>query len=365
MMSVEQHETEHEAPDVAANPAEAQAASNDALNQEAEAQDVFSDQPVHATPAPTELAELKPLIEAILMAAGRPMTVEHLHDLFGDKQSPGKERILEALSALMQDCDGRGVELVEVASGFRYQVRTDTQIWVSRLWTERQTKYSRALLETLALIAYRQPITRAEIEAIRGVAVSSYIIKTLEEREWIRVLGHRDVPGRPALFGTTRQFLDYFNLKSLDQLPPLAELRDFDALEPQMPLAGTTLDEPKSEAEGDSGPDATAVGDANIADAIADDANADDAIDATDRSDQDAELADTADVEPAAAELADADPSAELVSESIEAVPVDDSPSDLVVNDDVEHLNEDLSEPSSDPEPASLVDPNPEADEQS
>jgi segregation and condensation protein B len=129
------------------------------------------------------------------------------------------------------------VELKEVASGFRYQVRQDVHPWVARLWTERQTKYSRALLETLALIAYRQPITRGEIEQIRGVAVSTNIVKTLEEREWVRVVGYRDVPGKPALFGTTKNFLDYFNLKSLDELPPMAEIREIEDFDPQLTLA--------------------------------------------------------------------------------------------------------------------------------
>lgn len=363
MMSAAQPETEHDVPAGAEQNAEPDAArAEEARNIEAEAQDVFSDQPVHAVPAPTELAELKPLLEAILMAAGRPMTVEHLHDLFGEKQSPGKERILEALSALMHDCDARGVELVEVASGFRYQVKTDTQIWVSRLWTERQTKYSRALLETLALIAYRQPITRAEIESIRGVAVSSYIIKTLEEREWIRVLGHRDVPGRPALFGTTRQFLDYFNLKSLDQLPPLAELRDFEALEPQMPLAGTTLDEPQTEGDAtvQSDGEQVAAGDAGP------ELEADTDVDAgtanpADTSDGDVDQAVTADESEAQGD----DALADSPIESVDVDGIDDSNPDLVVNDDVEHLNEDLSEPTPDVERADLVDPNPEAQEQS
>src|SRR5690606_26830118 len=138
------------------------------------------------------------------------------------------------LQALQQDCAERGIELVEVASGFRYQVRTEVHPWVARLWSERPTRYTRATLETLALIAYRQPITRGEIEQIRGVAVNSNIIKMLEEREWIRVIGHRDVPGKPALFGATKSFLDYFNLRSLDQLPPLAELNDIPDLEPQL-----------------------------------------------------------------------------------------------------------------------------------
>ena len=147
-------------------------------------------------------------------------------------------------------CADRGVELVEVASGYRYQVKADVHPWVARLWTERKTKYTRATLETLALIAYRQPITRGEIEQVRGVAVSSNIIQALEEREWIRVVGHRDVPGKPALFGTTKVFLDYFGLKRLDELPPLSELKDIGELEPQLPLDGAPL--PVSIASGDA-----------------------------------------------------------------------------------------------------------------
>lgn len=188
-----------------------------------------------------EPEQLKRIIEAALLASGQPLTLVQINELFGDEELPGVDTIANAMVALQDDCATRGVELVEVASGWRYQVRKDTQPWVSRLWTERQTKYSRALLETLALIAYRQPITRAEIEQIRGVAVSTNIIKTMEEREWIRVLGHRDVPGKPAIFGTTKHFLDYFNLKSLDQLPPLAELRDVLELEPQLSLDPETI----------------------------------------------------------------------------------------------------------------------------
>jgi len=183
-----------------------------------------------------EPEQLKRILEAALLASGTPLTLVQINELFGEEESPGVDTIANTIMQLQDDCAERGVELVEVASGWRYQIRKDTQPWVSRLWTERQTKYSRALLETLALIAYRQPITRAEIEQIRGVAVSTNIIKTMEEREWIRVLGHRDVPGKPAIFGTTKHFLDYFNLKSLDQLPPLAELRDVLELEPQLSL---------------------------------------------------------------------------------------------------------------------------------
>lgn len=180
---------------------------------------------------------LKRIVEAVLLAAAQPLTLAQLVALFTEDENVGGEQVAAALEALTADYAERGIELKEVASGFRFQIREDVHSYVTRLWTERQVKYSRALLETLALIAYRQPITRAEIEQIRGVAVSSSIIKTLEEREWVRVVGYRDVPGRPALFGTSRNFLDYFNLKSLDELPPLAEIRDLEEYEPQLDLA--------------------------------------------------------------------------------------------------------------------------------
>ncbi|HEY2624348.1 SMC-Scp complex subunit ScpB [Dyella sp. Tek66A03] len=179
-----------------------------------------------------QIEQLKPIIEAALLATTQPMTIPQLLELFGEEDEVGRDDVAKALEALAEDCTGRGVELHEVASGFRYQVRQDMHQWLSKMWTERPSRYSRALLETLALIAYRQPITRPEIEQIRGVVVSSSIIKTMEEREWIRVVGYRDVPGKPALFGTTRAFLDYFNLKSLDELPPLSEIRDME--DPQM-----------------------------------------------------------------------------------------------------------------------------------
>ncbi|TXK59671.1 SMC-Scp complex subunit ScpB [Alkalisalibacterium limincola] len=181
---------------------------------------------------------LKRIVEAALLAASQPMGTKQLAELFPEGEAPSHQILQQALESLAGDCEGRGVELVEVASGYRYQVRGEVYPWVSRLWTERQTRYGRAVLETLALIAYRQPITRGEIESVRGVAVSTNIIRTLEERDWIRVVGHRDVPGKPALLGTTRGFLDYFGLKSLDQLPPLAELRDIPDLEPELPFDG-------------------------------------------------------------------------------------------------------------------------------
>ena len=181
-----------------------------------------------------QIEQLKAIIEAALLAASQPLSVAQLSELFVEEDGVDRAQIAMALEALTEDCSGRGVELKEVGSGFRYQVRQDVHPWVSRMWSEKPSRYSRALLETLALIAYRQPITRPEIEQIRGVVVSSNIVKTLEEREWIRVVGHRDVPGKPALFGTTRAFLDYFNLKSLDELPPLSEIRDME--DPQLRL---------------------------------------------------------------------------------------------------------------------------------
>lgn len=178
--------------------------------------------------------ELASLLEAWLLALGRPLSLERLVELFEEGERPEPAQIREALEVLRQSCEGRAFELKEVASGYRLQVREKFAPWVGRLWEERPQRYSRAMLETLALIAYRQPITRGEIEDIRGVAVNSQIIKTLQERDWIRVVGYRDVPGRPAMLATTKAFLDYFNLKSLEELPPLAALRE---LEPEPMLA--------------------------------------------------------------------------------------------------------------------------------
>jgi segregation and condensation protein B len=178
------------------------------------------------------------VVEAALLAAGRPVPIEQLLELFDERERPEASEIRAAIEALQREYAGRGIELREVASGFRIQVRPGVSATVSRLWQERPRRYSRALLETLALIAYRQPITRGEIEEIRGVAVNPDIIRTLLERSWIRVVGHREVPGHPELLGTTREFLDYFNLKSLDELPSLAELRDMDNLGVQLELPG-------------------------------------------------------------------------------------------------------------------------------
>lgn len=176
------------------------------------------------------------IVEGALLASSQPLTLAQLQGLFPEEEPAPPGSIERALELLREGCAERGVELVEVASGFRFQVTNEVHGFITRLWTERKTRYTRATLETLALIAYRQPITRGEIEQVRGVAVSSNIIQALEEREWIRVIGHRDVPGKPALFGTTKGFLDYFGLKRLDELPPLSELRDLGELEPQLPL---------------------------------------------------------------------------------------------------------------------------------
>jgi segregation and condensation protein B len=185
--------------------------------------------------------ELKHIIEATLLAAGRPVSSAQLLDLFDQRGRPSAEQLDQALELLAQDYAARGIELKEVASGWRIQVRERCAEVVSRLWQERPSRYSRALLETLALVAYRQPITRSEIEEIRGVSISSTIMRTLQERNWIRVVGHREVPGRPELLGTTREFLDYFGLKSLDQLPTLAELKDVETIGVQLELPGGEL----------------------------------------------------------------------------------------------------------------------------
>jgi len=183
-----------------------------------------------------EQSKLKNIIEAALFAVAKPLSIDEILKLFADEEKPPANAVREMLRMLQNESRGRGVELKEIGSGFRYQARQDYSEWLSRLWEERPAKYSRAALETLALIAYRQPVTRSEIEDVRGVGVSSSIIKTMLEREWIRIVGHRDVPGRPALYATTKQFLDYFNMKSLEDLPSLAEIKDLDHLHPELDL---------------------------------------------------------------------------------------------------------------------------------
>ena len=248
------------------------------------------------------------IVEAALLASHQPLTLVQLKGLFPLDEPAPEGGVEAALRELQATCDGRGVELVEVASGWRYQVQADVHPWVARLWTERQTRYTRATLETLALIAYRQPITRGEIEQIRGVSVNANTIKALEEREWIRVIGHRDVPGRPELFGTTRAFLDYFGLKSLDQLPPLSELKDIPELEPQLPF--------------DQSPGVAAAAMAAEVAGAATDANDDDAdadgLDADDTGDDDSDDTDDAGASAPEPTAQDAAPDHEEAGDSAE-----------------------------------------------
>ena len=207
-----------------------------------------------------DITKLKNILEALLLTTDRPLTVPQLEQIFTmDQEQPTRDEIRQALHELAEEYESKSMELKQVASGFRIQVKQDYTTWVSRLWEERPARYSRALLETLALIAYRQPITRGEIEEVRGVSVSSNIIKTCLEREWIKVLGHKDVPGKPALYGTTREFLDYFNLKSLDQLPTLTEIKDLDKLHPELALDDTQ--------EADAAEEETVAEDQSVAEA--------------------------------------------------------------------------------------------------
>jgi segregation and condensation protein B len=197
--------------------------------------------------------EIKYFVEAALLAAGRPLSIDQLHDLFDQTAAPEKSQIRRAIAGLQDDYEHRGLTILEVASGFRTQIKSSMADRLQKLWEERPPRYSRALFETLALIAYRQPMTRGEIEEIRGVAVSANIMRSLLEREWIRVVGHRDVPGRPAMFGTTRLFLDYFGLKKLDDLPPLADLSDWESLRVQLNLPEVSED--------DAGPESAEITD--------------------------------------------------------------------------------------------------------
>lgn len=190
--------------------------------------------------------KLKPILEAILISSDNPLTIEKLLGFFQAEDLVNRDDLKVAMNALLESYSDKGFELIEIAGGYRFQTREEYKQWVTQHWDEKPSKYSRALLETLALVVYRQPITRAEIENIRGVAVSSHIIKTLQEREWIRIVGHKEVPGRPSLLGTTRQFLDYFNLKSLDEMPSLSDIQDIDKLYPELALK---LEEDKKEAQ--------------------------------------------------------------------------------------------------------------------
>lgn len=187
-------------------------------------------------------AELKSIVEALLLAADRALSVDEIRSVFDEADRPGRDELKQALADIAADCEHRGVELKEVASGYRLQIRQELADWVNRLWEEKPPRYTRALLETLALIAYRQPATRGDIEEVRGVSVSTGIIRTLLDREWIRISGHRETPGRPELFVTTRRFLDHFNLKSLSDLPPLDEIKDMQEALPDDKLNDAVLE---------------------------------------------------------------------------------------------------------------------------
>ncbi|WP_179465742.1 SMC-Scp complex subunit ScpB [Xanthomonas arboricola] len=290
------------------------------------------------------------IIEAALLASSQPLTLAQLQGVFPEEEPAPPGSVERALELLRDGCAERGVELVEVASGFRFQVKADVHGWVARLWTERRTKYTRATLETLALIAYRQPITRGEIEQVRGVAVSSNIIQALEEREWIRVVGHRDVPGKPALFGTTKGFLDYFGLKRLDELPPLSELKDIAELEPQLPLdrdgqldgavpASAAMGAEHAEAGPDTDPDPDR--------ADADGAGADAAIAARTDAASDAGADVDADPGDAAPEHRDAE----------EVLPASDSTTDATSDsDDATHADVDVDDSDQIASPGTAVD---------
>lgn len=204
--------------------------------------------------------QLSRVAEAALLAAGRPLSLDELRDLFTAQGSaPTKPELRAALEKLQEDCQERGIEIREVASGFRAQVRAELAPWLTKLWEQRPPRYSRALMETLAIIAYRQPVTRGEIEDVRGVTVTTNIIRTLLERDWIREVGHRDVPGRPAMFGTTREFLDYFGLKKLDDLPELTALTDLESLRIQLELPDEIESQTGAAGEGQSPAEATTV----------------------------------------------------------------------------------------------------------
>ncbi len=309
-----------------------------------------------------ENIQLQNIIEGAILAAGEALSIDRILSLFDENEQPEKDDIKQALLAIQEKNAGRGFELVEVASGWRFQVVEDIAMWVNRLWDEKPQKYSRALLETLALVAYRQPITRGDIEDVRGVAVSSHIIKTLVEREWVKVVGHRDVPGRPALYATTRQFLDYFNLKSLDELPTLGELKDIDGLnedlafeeaveasktenlaesdaqeqaahEAQLPAAGAApvAENTEATAETDAANEAAveseALGDDSLADELAETDTDTDIESETDSSETSELEQDQEQVASAAAEEHDA---------AEETEQVDDAETDLAATDDID-----------------------------
>ncbi len=291
--------------------------------------------------------DLKHIIEATLLAAGRPVTSQQLLDLFDERERPTPEVLQAALALLAADYENRGIELAEVASGWRIQVRPRSMDVVSRLWQERPSRYSRALLETLALIAYRQPITRSEIEEIRGVAISSTIMRTMQERNWIRVVGHREVPGRPELLGTTREFLDYFGLKSLDQLPTLADLRDVENIGVQLELPGgeasaqaAASEAETSEASAESTPETSEAATEEATADVAEESTAESTEESSEESSEESPEESIAEAtEEASADETEDEASAES-AESVESADASTEGDDLVEEDEDEDADD-------------------------
>lgn len=243
--------------------------------------------------------EIKNILEAAILVAGQPLTIDKMLSLFPEESRPTRDEVRAVLKVLEEECAERGVDLKQIDNGYRFQSKEKYGEYLARLYEERPARYSRALLETLAIIAYRQPVTRGEIEEIRGVAVSSEIIKTLMTREWVRQVGQRDVPGRPALYGTTRGFLEHFNLKSLDELPPLAELRDIEQIAAELNMS-LPVDAPSEAASADI------AADNSMDEAVDDDSDSD--LDDGGDEDQAESRADA--MEPSEAQAVQADPDA-------------------------------------------------------
>ena len=268
--------------------------------------------------------QIKNILEAALLAADYPLSIDHCMKLFeGDLQVPERSVIKSCIEELQLDCQERGVELVKVASGFRYQTRVDIQTWVARLHAEKTPRYSRALMETLALVVYKQPITRAEIEDIRGVSVSSNIMKVLQEREWVKIVGHKEVPGRPAMFATTKKFLDYFNLQSLNELPTLADIKEFDQIAPELdfgqdlPQAASDESQSAEATDRDAESDTHAVIDQDDSSSQSDESQtvqavADNLSDDEDDGEEDFSVSEVAELNEEFDELNELDPSTEI-----------------------------------------------------
>jgi len=268
--------------------------------------------------------QIKNILEAALLAADYPLSIDHCMKLFeGDLQVPERSVIKSCIEELQLDCQERGVELVKVASGFRYQTRVDIQTWVARLHAEKTPRYSRALMETLALVVYKQPITRAEIEDIRGVSVSSNIMKVLQEREWVKIVGHKEVPGRPAMFATTKKFLDYFNLQSLNELTTLADIKEFDQIAPELdfgqdlPQAASDESQSAEATDRDAESDTHAVMDQDDSSSQSDESQtvqavADNLSDDEDDGEEDFSVSEVAELNEEFDELNELDPSTEI-----------------------------------------------------